>query len=202
MGEPKKRKPVFQRALENTLGLDEKLYKSIWEGEGEAAMYDHTPIRKAGTRVTQEQSNASIVTDISENIERSIDNQRYGRRTFPTAVNVGAATPMYRNNQELDSKQRTKQLSKIYPFYTDPETGDIDLKKGAFKWTFGANSMPKAEEAHDRTVWPAYRVPDKLDAIKPVGTDTKERIRKKVDDEIFLWNMIQKATGQNEPQPR
>jgi len=181
MSEGGKKKSLQQRVLEKAVG--------VHPDEGRM-MRDHIPMGKIGTEVSQDYARQSITADYDRALEASIEADKYGRRTFPSALNVGGATPMYRGTQERANRIRRQHIAKMQPFYTDPGSGEVDYNQPMHPYVFASDS---GMDRMDKATWPAYRLLDPIGELQEPGTGIKEQIREKVKKSAWLWDMLQKV---------
>lgn len=132
MAEPK---PKFLRALSNALGLPQTADVS----------------ERIHPAVSTRDAAESIKASDRKSLETSVAQNRYGKRTFPTATAVGYATPMYRDAGSIMATNRKRRREAAEPFFRDEATGEV--KRGGLPvWSKVPVRLPG--RTNDPNAWP------------------------------------------------
>jgi len=136
------RRPKFLRALGNALGLP-------------TSVTDEDVI----PHVSQTDAAEHLKRKRDASLETSINQAKYGKRTFPTATASGYATPVYRDASEIIQRSRENDRAISEPFFRDEKTWQVD-RSSVRK---NAQSRPHAPVPPMADFWPGVVDPKRVD---------------------------------------
>lgn len=198
MPEPKKKRPLAHKALpeQDSMAPSQHPDEGVVKRDFVSAGYqDEVSIQDAANEVKRSEH---------ERLKGAVLNDAFGRRTFPSAVNAGYATPTYRSTQEIQARASREKRSIGQPFFTDPGSGEVDLNQAPHPYVFASTT---ANDRMDRSTWPATINPQAFTGNKmdPFGADVqmardverREAARKdKRDEKAQASNPIKTIIGE------